>query len=59
MMQLQKELINLLTIGKHAEMNIKLDLVRLGTKYENNNTLNPVYGVSNGTVIGFWRLSKI
>jgi hypothetical protein len=35
------------------KMNIKLDLIRLGTKYEKNNTLKPVNGVSNGTVIAF------
>jgi hypothetical protein len=32
-------------------MNIKFDLIRLGTKYENNNTLKPVPNVSNGTII--------
>ena len=32
-------------------MNIKFDLIRLGTKYENNNTLKPVPSVSNGTII--------
>jgi hypothetical protein len=34
-----------------ARMNVKFDLTRLGTKYENSNTLKPVYGVSNGTII--------
>ena len=47
------ERIDQFTMGKNIEMNIKLDLVRLGTKYQNNSTLNPVKGVSNGTVIGF------
>jgi len=37
----------------HGEMNVKFDLVRLGTKYENNNILKPVSGVSNGTIIAF------
>jgi hypothetical protein len=32
-------------------MNIKFDLIRLGTKYENNNTLKPIPGVSNGIII--------
>ena len=36
-----------------GEMNVKFDLIRLGTKYENNKTLKPVEGVSNGTVIAF------
>ncbi len=36
-----------------GEMNVKFDLIRLGTKYENNKTLKPVWGVSNGTVIAF------
>jgi hypothetical protein len=39
--------------GMEPKMNIKLDLIRLGTKYEKNNTLKPVNGVSNGTVIAF------
>jgi hypothetical protein len=34
-----------------SKMNVKFDLIRLGTKYENNNTLKPVYGKSNGTII--------
>ena len=37
--------------GMEARMNVKFDLTRLGTKYENTNTLKPVYGVSNGTII--------
>jgi len=31
--------------------NIKFDMVRLGTKYRDNNPLIPVNGISNGTVI--------
>jgi hypothetical protein len=34
-----------------GEMNVKFDLIRLGTKYENNKTLKPVKGTSNGTII--------
>lgn len=33
------------------EMYVKFDLIRLGTKYTNGNTLIPISGVSNGTVI--------
>ena len=47
------ERINQFSLGEQAEMNVKFDLVRLGTKYQINNTLNPVQGVSNGTVIAF------
>lgn len=36
-----------------GEMKVKFDVIRLGTKYENNNTLIPVNGVSNGTIIAF------
>jgi hypothetical protein len=36
-----------------AKMNVKFDLIRLGTKYQNGKTLKPVYGVSNGTIIAF------
>jgi hypothetical protein len=36
-----------------ANMNVKFDLIRLGTKYQNGSTLKPVSGVSNGTVIAF------
>lgn len=39
--------------GNHMEMAIKFDVIRLGTKYENNNTLNPIKSTSNGTIIGF------
>lgn len=35
------------------EMNLKFDVIRLGTKYENNKTLKPIKGVSNGTIIAF------
>ncbi len=35
----------------HLEMMIKFDVIRLGTKYENNNNLKPVKGTSNGTLI--------
>lgn len=35
------------------KMSTKFDVIRLGTKYENNNTLKPDYGVSNGTIIAF------
>lgn len=31
--------------------NIKFDMVRLGTKYHDNNPLMPINGISNGTVI--------
>lgn len=31
--------------------NIKFDMVRLGTKYQDNNSLIPINGISNGTVI--------
>ena len=31
--------------------NIKFDMVRLGTKYQDNNPLIPINGISNGTVI--------
>lgn len=31
--------------------NIKYDMVRLGTKYQDNNPLIPINGISNGTVI--------
>jgi hypothetical protein len=34
-----------------GEMDVRFDLIRLGTKYENNNTLKPINGVSNGTVM--------
>ena len=37
--------------GMDARMNVKFELTRLGTKYENSNTLKPVYGVSSGTII--------
>ena len=36
-----------------AELNVKFELIRLGTKYENNDTLYPVYGASNGTIIAY------
>jgi hypothetical protein len=36
-----------------AEMSIRFDVVRLGTKYESDNTLNPIKGTSNGTIIAF------
>ena len=35
------------------EMYVKFDLIRLGTKYTNGDTLIPISGVSNGTVIAF------
>jgi hypothetical protein len=35
------------------KMCIKFDTIRPGTKYENNNTLKPAYGISNGTIITF------
>jgi len=35
------------------KMSVEFDLIRLGTKHENNNTLKPVHGVSNGTIIAF------
>jgi hypothetical protein len=34
-----------------ARINVKFGLTRLGTKYENSNTLKPAYAVSNGTII--------
>lgn len=34
-------------------MSVKFDLLRLGTKYENNGTMYPVFRVSNGTVIAY------
>jgi hypothetical protein len=34
-------------------MNLKLDLIRLGTMYEHDGSLIPVCGISNGTVIGY------
>jgi len=37
--------------GIEARINVKFELARLGTMYENANTLKPVYGVSNGTII--------
>ena len=37
--------------GNHMEMSIKFDVIRLGTKYENNNALNPIKSTSNGTII--------
>lgn len=45
-------------IGQFAEkwqeeMQVKFDLIRLGTKYTNGDTLIPISGVSNGTVIAF------
>ena len=36
-----------------TELNVKFELIRLGTKYENNDTLYPVYGASNGTIIAY------
>lgn len=39
--------------GLQSKMNVKFDVIRLGTKYEKSNTLKPVYGVSNGTIIAF------
>jgi len=36
-----------------AELSIKFDVVRLGTKYESNSTLNPIKNTSNGTIIAF------
>ncbi len=47
------ERINKFSLGEQPEMTVKFDLVRLGTKYQNNNTLNPINGASNGTVIAF------
>ena len=38
---------------KRCTMNLKLDMIRLGTMYERNSSLNPVFGVSNGTIIGY------
>jgi hypothetical protein len=35
------------------ELNIKFELIRLGTKCENTDTLYPVYGTSNGTIIEY------
>jgi hypothetical protein len=40
------------------KMNLNLGLIRLGTMYEKNSSLNPVCGVSNGTVIGYGDTSK-
>lgn len=36
-----------------ANMNVKFDLIRLGTNYQKGSTLKLVSGVSNGTVIAF------
>ncbi len=36
---------------KGDRKNIKFDMVRLGTKYQDNNLLIPIDGISNGTVI--------
>ena len=47
------ERINQFSLGKQLEMNVRFDLIRLGTKYQNTNTLNPINRVSNGTVIAF------
>ena len=47
------ERINQFSLGKQLEMNVRFDLIRLGTKYKNTNTLNPINRVSNGTVIAF------
>jgi hypothetical protein len=35
------------------ELNLKFDVIRPGTKYENNKTLKPIKRVSNGTIIAF------
>ena len=35
------------------EMNINFDVIRLGTKYERNNALKPINGISNGTIISY------
>jgi len=47
------ERINQFSLWEQPEMNVKFDMFRLGTKYQNKNTLNPISGVSNGTVIAF------
>jgi hypothetical protein len=39
--------------GMQWKTNLKLDLIRLGTMFEEGSSLNPVPGLSNGTVIGY------
>jgi len=51
--QAVREKIEQYSEGKEVAKNIKFDLVRLGTKYEDGNSLKPVHGVSNGTIIGY------
>ncbi len=51
--ELVKEKIKEFTDQKQWKINLKLGLIRLGTMYEQGSSLNPVYGVSNGTVIGY------
>jgi hypothetical protein len=36
-----------------TDLNVRFDMIRLGTKYEKKDCLKPVYGVSNGIVIAF------
>ena len=38
---------------RQTNLSVKLDLIRLGTKYEGMASLKPISGVSNGTVIAF------
>jgi len=38
---------------KEVPNNIKFDLVRLGTKYEDAKSLKSVHGISNGTIIAY------
>lgn len=48
-----KEKINQFSEKTPMEMKITFDVIRLGTKYENNNALKPIKGISNGTIISY------
>jgi hypothetical protein len=48
-----REKINQFIELTQTNLEVNFNVIRLGTKYENTNTLKPVSGVSNGTIIAF------
>jgi hypothetical protein len=50
-----REKINQFIELTQTELEVNFNVIRLGTKYENKNTLKPVSGVSNGTIIAIGR----
>ena len=48
-----REKINQFIELTQTDLEVNFNVIRLGTKYENKNTLKPVSGVSNGTIIAY------